>query len=113
MGLTSVSMDTLLAKLEAARTAATALPGATGPVRGAKAAQEVDFGALLKSNIDRVDQALKGADTLAARFQMGDAAVSLEDSMVAMQKANVTFQAALQVRNKVVSAYQDIMNLPI
>lgn len=73
----------------------------------------VDFGSLLKSNIDRVDQALKGADTLAARFQMGDAAVSLEDSMVAMQKANVTFQAALQVRNKVVSAYQDIMNLPI
>ena len=41
------------------------------------------------------------------------ASVSLEDSMIAMQKASVTFQAAVQVRNKVVAAYQDIMNLPI
>jgi flagellar hook-basal body complex protein FliE len=113
MGLTSVSMDSLLAKLDAARTAASALPGSAGAVRGAKLPREVDFGAMLKSNIDKVDQAVKGADTLAARFQMGDASVSLEDSMVALQKANVTFQAAVQVRNKVIAAYQDIMNLPI
>jgi flagellar hook-basal body complex protein FliE len=44
---------------------------------------------------------------------LGDPTVSLEDSMIAMQKANITFQAAVQVRNKVVAAYQDIMNLPI
>ena len=67
----------------------------------------------MKGTIDRVDAAQQNSTVLATKFQMGDAAVSLEDSMVAMQKANVTFQAALQVRNKVVSAYQDIMNLPI
>ena len=113
MGINSVSMDMLLAKLDAARTAATALPGSTNAAKAAKAPREVDFGSLLKSNIDKVDQALQGADALAARFQLGDASVSLEDSMVALQKANVTFQAAVQVRNKVIAAYQDIMNLPI
>ena len=113
MGLTSLTMDTLLAKLEAARTAASALPGAAGAARSTKPTQDVDFGALLKSNIDRVDQALKAADSLATRFQMGDEAVSLEASMVASQKASITFQAAIQIRNKVVAAYQDIMNLPI
>lgn len=113
MGINSVSMDLLLAKLDAARSAATGLPGSTGPVKAAKAPRDVDFGALLKTNIDKVDQALQGADALATRFQMGDPSVSLEESMVALQKANVTFQAAVQVRNKVIAAYQDIMNLPI
>jgi flagellar hook-basal body complex protein FliE len=53
------------------------------------------------------------AARLADRFQLEDPAVTLEDTMVALQKANVTFQAALSVRNKVVAAYHDIMNLQI
>lgn len=113
MALNSVSMDSLLAKLEAARAAAGALPASAGGVRGSKPVQGADFAALLKTNLDRVDTSLQDANALAARFQMGDTAVSLEESMVALQKANVTFQAAVQVRNKVIAAYQDIMNLPI
>jgi flagellar hook-basal body complex protein FliE len=113
MAIPSVSMDSLLAKLEAARTAASALPASASAVRGTKLPREVDFGSLLKSNIDQVDASLKGANALATRFQMGDSSVTLEESMVALQKANVTFQAAIQVRNKVIAAYQDIMNLPI
>lgn len=112
MSIGSVSMDTLLAKLEAARAAASGLP-ARGPAREVTNAPQVDFGSLLKSGIDRIDQSLKGANDLATRFQLGDRSVSLEDSMVAMQKANINFQAAIQVRNRVVAAYQDIMNLPI
>jgi flagellar hook-basal body complex protein FliE len=113
MSLSSVSMDSLLAKLDAARAAAAGLPSSAAAGRQPKGAPAVDFGALLKGNLDRVDQSLKSADLLATRFQAGDPAVSLEDSMVALQKANVTFQAAVQVRNRVASAYQDIMNLPI
>lgn len=113
MGINSVSMDMLLAKLDAARTAATGLSGQPGSVNAAKAPRDIDFGKLLKTNIDKVDQSLQSADALATRFQLGDPSVSLEESMVALQKANVTFQAAIQVRNKVIAAYQDIMNLPI
>lgn len=113
MALSTVSMDSLLARLEAARAAAAGLPQGIGAKPPAKAAAGADFGTLLKGTLDRVDAAQQHSAALATRFQMGDPSVSLEDSMIAMQKASVTFQAAVQVRNKVVAAYQDIMNLPI
>ena len=48
-----------------------------------------------------------------ASIESGDGGISLVKAMIASQKANVAFQATVQVRNKVVSAYQDIMNMPI
>ena len=112
MSISSVSMDSLLAKLEAARMAASGLPPRPA-LREAATAAPVDFGALLKSGLDNVDKGLKEASAVSARFQMGDKSVSLEETMVALQKANIQFQAAVQVRNRVVAAYQDVMNLPI
>jgi flagellar hook-basal body complex protein FliE len=44
---------------------------------------------------------------------MGDDSVSLSDVMIAGQKANIAFQATIQVRNKLVSAYQDMMNMQV
>ena len=108
-----VSMQTLLSKFQAARDAmATAAPGMT-PASGTGTAKPADFGALLKDSVDRVDSQQKAAESLSARFQQNDRAVSLEDTMVAVAKANVSFQAAVQVRNKLVTAYHDIMNMPI
>ena len=105
----AISMASLLAKLQEARAVASGLPAPAAPA-GTK---QVDFAALLKSSIDRVDQAQGTAARMAEQFQLGDPKVTLEDTMVAMQKANVSFQAALQIRNRVVSAYHDIMNLQI
>jgi flagellar hook-basal body complex protein FliE len=103
-----ISMDSLLAKLQAARDAASALPAKAAP-----AGAQLDFGAMLKNSLDSVNKTQASAASLAEKFQLGDPKVSLEDSMVAMQKANVSFQAAIQVRNRVVQAYHDIMNLQI
>jgi len=112
-----ISMDSLLAKLQAAREATRALPTSMSPAAaGAGAAatpKSVDFAAMLKGSLDKVDQAQATATKMAEQFQLGDPKVTLEDSMVALQKANVSFQAALQVRNRVVAAYHDIMNLQI
>jgi flagellar hook-basal body complex protein FliE len=47
------------------------------------------------------------------KFASGDDSVSLSDTMIAMQKASITFQATVQVRNKLVSAYHDIMNMQV
>jgi flagellar hook-basal body complex protein FliE len=47
------------------------------------------------------------------KFAAGDDSVSLSDTMIAMQKANIDFQAAIQVRNKLVSAYTTIMNMQV
>ena len=114
-----ISMDSLLAKLQAAREATRALPTSMTPPAAASGSggvatpKSVDFAAMLKGSLDKVDQAQATATRMAEQFQLGDPKVTLEDSMVALQKANVSFQAALQVRNRVVAAYHDIMNLQI
>ena len=104
-----ISMTSLLAKLQEARAVASGLPN---PVSRTEA-KPVDFSALLKTSIDRVDQAQGTATQLAEQFQLGDPKVTLEDTMIALQKANISFQSAVQIRNKVVAAYHDIMNLQI
>ena len=119
MAIDSVAMDALLLRFETARAAATGASsrvqgaGMGKPAQGAAMTGGVDFGAVLRKSLDQVDQMQGAAAKLADRFQLDDPAVSLEDTMVALQKANVTFQAALQVRNKVVAAYNDIMNMQI
>jgi flagellar hook-basal body complex protein FliE len=104
-----ISMVSLLAKLQEARAVAGGLPAPSSQT----GAQPLDFAALLKGGIDRVDRAQGTATQMAEQFQLGDPKVTLEDTMVAMQKANISFQAALQVRNRVVAAYHDIMNIQI
>jgi len=109
-GMDPISMDSLLAKLKEAREVASGLPSLTPQPAAPK---QVDFAALLKSSIDQVDQSQVGATKIAEQFQLGDSKVTLEDTMIAMQKANISFQAALQVRNRVITAYHDIMNMQI
>ena len=52
-------------------------------------------------------------DKLAEAFQNGDPDIQVSEVMIAMQKSNVSFQAMLQVRNKIIQAYQEIMNMPV
>ncbi|MGC8806335.1 MAG: flagellar hook-basal body complex protein FliE [Thiomonas sp.] len=63
------------------------------------------------AGLDGVNGALQQANALQQQFVSGTGDVSLSDVMLASQKASLSFQAALQVRNKLVSAYQDIMNI--
>ena len=72
-----------------------------------------DFGKMLGNAIDSVNQQQMEAGRLTTQVETGDGGVSLVKAMIASQKASVAFQATLQVRNRVVSAYQDIMNMPI
>jgi len=71
------------------------------------------FSDLLTKALNSVDSAQTDASELAKKFQLGDPKVSLEDTMVSMQKANISFQAAVQVRNRLVSSYHDIMNMSV
>lgn len=74
---------------------------------------QADFGSLLKQSVDSVNEAQQNAGKLAEAFEVGDPKVDLAEVMVALQKANISFQAMTQVRNKLVSAYQEIMNMPV
>ncbi len=73
----------------------------------------LDFSEQLKDAIDQVNSVQKESGRLKNDFTMGDKNVDLVDVMVASQKASVSFQAMLQVRNKLISAYQDVMSMPI
>lgn len=74
---------------------------------------QAPFGDVLQRAIGEVNQLQQHADGLKARFEMGDANVGVGEVMVAAQKSSLAFEATLRVRNKVVEAYQDIMNMPI
>ena len=72
-----------------------------------------EFAAMLKQSIDSVNQSQQYSTEMAQAFESGKSDVSLAEVMIASQKASVSFQAMLQVRNKLVDAYKDVMSLPM
>ena len=68
---------------------------------------------LLKQGIDSVNQTQQSASGLVAAFEKGTPGVELPQVMLEMQKASVSFRALTEVRNRLVNAYQEIMNMPI
>lgn len=71
------------------------------------------FGQMLKQAVDAVNETQFKSGQLQQAYELGDKSVDITQVMIQMQKASVSFEAMTQVRNKVVSAYQDIMNMPI
>jgi flagellar hook-basal body complex protein FliE len=69
------------------------------------------FANLLRNSIDQVNQTEQRASTLATEFQRGTPGVELPQVMLEIEKANVSFRALTEVRNRLISAYQDIMNM--
>ena len=104
--MNEISINELLAEMQ--RLSA----GAQSPAAEPGTAEQ-GFSDVLKASIDRVNDAQGSAAEIAAAFERGDAAVSLPEVMIALQKASLSFQAMTEVRNQLVSAYQEIMNMPV
>lgn len=81
------------------------------PLHSAK--ETSDFGDLLSQAVNKVNDLQKNSNNLATQYQQGVDGVDITDVMIASQKASVSFQSMLQVRNKVVEAYRDVMNMPV
>ena len=71
------------------------------------------FSTLLKDSIDKVNENQQKAGGMAEAFEKGDPDTNLSEVMVALQKADLSFKAMTEVRNRLVSAYQEIMNMPV
>ena len=82
-------------------------------VNAAKPAGQSDFASVLKAGLDKVNESQNSATRLATAFEKGVPGVDLSQVMLESQKASVSFRAAVEVRNRLVSAYQEIMNMPI
>jgi flagellar hook-basal body complex protein FliE len=106
---TSMDSNQLLNQLQ--QLSKLAKQGGASPTSVAQPSAE--FGNLLSKAINSVNESQMESAALARQVEAGDGGVSLVKAMIASQKASVAFQATIQVRNKVVSAYQDIMNMPI
>lgn len=90
------------------------------PVGAANAAAQApsqahsqDFAALLQSAVDEVNNTQLDARQLTRQFESGNAEVNLQDVVLSLQKASLSFQTMVQVRNKLVSAYQEVMNMQV
>lgn len=77
------------------------------------ATSSAEFGNVLKSTIDSVNATQATAGQLKAAFETGQTDKTLAEVMIASQKADLSFRAMTEVRNKLVTAYQDIMNMPV
>jgi len=87
--------------------------GNAGGVKPNEGASKVSFSDALKNSLEQVSNSQNHAEELGKKFAMGDDSVSLSDTMIAMQKSSISFQATVQVRNKLVSAYHEIMNMQV
>ena len=88
----------------------TQLIGSVGEVKNTS---QTDFSGLLKNAIDSVNGVQKEAGQLKTAVEMGDRNVSMAEAMIASQKASIAFEATVQVRNKVLEAYKEVMSMPI
>lgn len=72
-----------------------------------------DFGSMLKDAVNTVNELQQDAGAKRTAFEMGDRSVTLADTMIAASKSGVAFDATVQVRNKFVEAYKEIMSMPV
>ena len=72
-----------------------------------------DFGSMLSDSLQSVNQLQKQSGALQTAFEKGEPGVSLPEVMIASQKSSVAFQATVEIRNKMVDAYQEVMRMSI
>ncbi len=79
----------------------------------AAAAQPSEFANLMKNSVDHVASMQNQATALADAYESGDKSIDLTKVMLEVQKASLAFRAMTEVRNKLVDAYQQVMNMSV
>ncbi|MFM0209068.1 flagellar hook-basal body complex protein FliE [Paraburkholderia sediminicola] len=110
----TLPVNALSSALQQMQSMAAQAAGSNSPVADQSgAATAGGFASALKASLDKISGDQTKAIGESQAFEVGASNVSLNDVMVDMQKANVGFQFGLQVRNKLVSAYNDIMQMSV
>lgn len=109
MSIHGANMGALLQQMQAAAAQAGTQPTAAETSR----AQGGSFAEALTQSIDRIDALKDNAVASGQAYESGEPGVAINDVMVNMAKADVATNMGIQVRNRVVNAYQDIMNMQV
>jgi flagellar hook-basal body complex protein FliE len=109
--MSTSGIDQMLRELRSA--AAQAGAGARDGTEAAAGGGAPDFASMLRSSIDSVNAAQQDAQKVQRAFDADAPEANLQEVVVAMQKASLSFQTMVQVRNRLVTAYQDIMSTQV
>lgn len=114
-----VDINRLLTEMRAIKAQTQAFGGVEGikpnnlGISSPESAQRVNFGDVFSGAINKVNDLQQQSGAAQKAYLRGDPNVDITQVMIASQKSSVAFQAATQVRNKLVEAYKDVMNMPI
>ena len=106
------NIQSMLETLRAYQTQATGTVSDSSDVSSSNKVGQPTFFDSVKSALDRVNDADVKSDAMSEAYDRGED-IPLTDVVLSMQKASLSFEATLQVRNKVMKAYEDIMNMPV
>lgn len=106
-------MQSMIAKTQMQTPNITSIPSNTSDTSKVGATAASDFSSMLKNAVDNVNGLQKNVGATQKAVEMGDTSVSLADAMIAGQKAGVAFSATVEVRNKFVEAYKEVMSMPV
>jgi flagellar hook-basal body complex protein FliE len=110
-----MQINQVLAEMRAlqARTEGVSISPLSASPLSAAGVQPTDFASLMKGTVDRVATMQNQATALADAYEAGDKSVDLTKVMLEVQKAGLAFRAMTEVRNKLVDAYQQVMNMSV
>ncbi len=107
--MSSMQIQQVLAEMRALQARAAGQPAEPAAV----GAQPSDFANLPKGAVDNIASMQNQANTLATAYEAGDKSVDLTKVMIEVQKAGLAFRAMTEVRNKLVDAYTQVMNMSV
>jgi flagellar hook-basal body complex protein FliE len=111
--MSSMQIQQVLAEMRALQARASGAASGAATETGAAGAQSVDFASLMKSSVDQISTMQNQATALSSAYEAGDTSVDLTKVMLEVQKAGLAFRAMTEVRNKLLDAYSQVMNMSV
>lgn len=113
-----IDVNRLLLEMRALKSQTQAFGGLEGVAArdkppGAEPANASSFSSIMEQAVGKVNEVQQASSAISKSYLQGDPNVDVTDVMIASQKAGVAFDSMLQVRNKLVDAYRDVMNMPL
>jgi flagellar hook-basal body complex protein FliE len=111
--MSSLQIQQVLAEMRSLQARAAGTPTDIAPSTVQPGAQPTDFAALMKDSVDHIASMQNQATQIASAYESGDKSVDLTRVMLEVQKADLAFRAMTQVRNKLLDAYTQVMNMSV
>ena len=114
--MSSLQIQQVLAEMRALQSRVAGVADSAGAAPGIAptgSAPTVDFASLLKGTVDNIATMQNQATAMAESYEAGDKSADITKVMLEVQKAGLAFRAMTEVRNKLVDAYQQVMNMSV